>query len=235
MDLVPEWISAVAAVAVVVGGLWALIRFGRRCDVEVHATAVGEGARTVLDIRASLNPVGLWRVLPYWPVQCDGCSVRFGHTSEEAVGEDRAVSWVASADCPRDDRTWEPRERDVHVTLRKKGGSMSHRRNKWGCPNHRVPKIEIFEVRLAESGADGVLISKDRSIGMIMNALRGGFAEPNEHLQVTHVLPVDSTDETIIGWRVALKVSIPMELWGFRHPSSDSWEWTDDDFVARPV
>lgn len=234
MDVVPEWISAVTAVAVVVGGLWAVIRFGRRCDVEVHATAVGTDARTVLDIRASLNPVGLWRVLPYWPVQCDGCSSRLKYPSEEVVGEDREMSWVASAHCPRESRAWDSGDRDVHVTLRKKGRSMLQRRSKWGCPNHRVPRIEIFEVSLAKSGADGQSTPKERPIGVIMNALRGGFAEPNEHLQVTHVLPVDGTDEATIGWRVVLKISIPMETWSLRHPSSDAWEWTDDDFVARP-
>ncbi|MGH7486993.1 MAG: hypothetical protein ACREMY_15530, partial [bacterium] len=86
---------------------------------------------------------------------------------------------------------------------------MSRRPYAWGCRNHRVPKIKIFEVSLAESEPDGRLTAKEQLVGVIVNAFRGGFAEPQEHFQVTHVMPVDGSHSGVIGWRVLLTVEIP--------------------------
>lgn len=68
-----------------------LFRFGGRCVVEVQAFAIETGAGTVLDIRASVHPVGQWRIMPCWPVSCGGCSAALGDSSE--AGDVQEKSW----------------------------------------------------------------------------------------------------------------------------------------------
>jgi hypothetical protein len=111
---------------------------------------------------------------------------------------------------------------------------MSRRRAKWGCENRRVPWVEIYEVRLETSeGSEHPPRPKEVLCCVIMNALRDQYAEPHEHLQLTHIVPLDVSDASIIGWRVFFKLSTPKEWWFFRRPAKDCWEWEDDDFVPR--
>lgn len=119
---------------------------------------------------------------------------------------------------------------------RKQSGGMFRRRMKWGCPNRKVPTVEVFEVRAKPSNEVGQLpMIAEKPIMWLMNAFHGEYAEPRERLQFTHVVPVPPPDPGVIGWRAVLTLDIPKETWFFRHPSKDSWGWKNDDFVPLPL
>jgi hypothetical protein len=98
-----------------------------------------------------------------------------------------------------------------------------------------LARIEIREIRLESSDNPEQAPSiKETPVLFLMNAFCGQYAEPNEHLQLTHVVPVASSDPSIIGWRIGLHLAIPMEFWFLHRPSRDSWTWEDDEFIPRP-
>jgi len=214
------------------GGLLLLLR-GRRTDVEVTAQAHHiQSNMIVLDIRVRMNPVSSFQTMPYEAVPCSACAAgRFDPAPDVSISKDDP--WYAHQRCSLELGAPDYKSLDLRFpSPRKKGGGMSRRRNKWGCRNRRVSCVEIFEVRL--EAASGEIRPTQRLLSVIMNALRGQYAEPQEHLQLTHFLPVPTSDPSVIGWRVVFRLSIPKEWWFVHRPSKDYWDWEDDDFLPRP-
>jgi hypothetical protein len=228
----PQWISAGVAVVVLLGAATILIHSGRRTDFEVQASAVeAADGQSLLDVRLKLKPVGAWRVMPYWPVECE-CTENM---TLEPGSELKTEAWTQPEPCAKAIHWDRLKTRDPRLpTLRKKGGGMTRRRNKWGCPNRRVPRIDVYEIRSdSKNPGSHFLREQQRHVATIMNPIRGQFAEPHEQLNVTHTVPVDRSDDGVLGWRIVASIWVPMESWFLRPTWSDSWLWEDDDFVIR--
>ena len=231
---VAQFISAGAAVVIVLGGVFLLFH-GLRTDVEVTAEADQIKTNLIaLDVRVKLNPVGSLRVKPYEARACAECNrTRFHPSSGGQLSSEEP--WYSRQRCPLEAAAPDYETLDWRIpTFRKRGGGMSRRRSKWGCANRRLAVVEVYEVRLeATSGDAPALGPTEELVCVISNALRGQYAEPHEQLQLTHMVPLRATDPTI-GWRVLFRLETPRQLWFMRRPSKDSWGWEDDDFVARP-
>jgi hypothetical protein len=231
---IPQWVSAGAAIVVVLAGA-ILLTHGRRTDLDVTATAHSLPSGTVLDVRAKLRPIGSFKNRAYGPLGCTGCAAaRTSPAGSRPLAP--SESWVTDNRCPSESSTSAYDDRDLHLLrFRKHAKGMKDRRLKWGCTNRKIPFIEIREVRLNQADSEAPPQDQDeRLVRTIMNAFRGQFAEPQEALQVTHIVPVDTSDPAVMGWRVLLVHHVPMETWFLRRPSHDSWSWEDDDFVPRP-
>jgi hypothetical protein len=228
-----EWISAVAASALVVAAI-VLLAHGRRTDIDVTAEARSLRSGLVLDVRLKVHPVGSFRVKPYAATHCDDCQ-NARHNPANAKNITSRTAWSTSARCAAEARG--SNSKDLRLpTLRKNGAGMKRRRAMWGCPNRRIPYLEIREVRAKPAnGPNGLPQVTEETIIWLMNPFRGQYAEPQETLQLTHLVPVATHDDSVIGWRVRLALNVPMETWYFQRPSDDSWDWEDDDFVPVPT
>ena len=219
---VPQWISAVSAV-VIVGAAFKLLLHGRRTNIGVAAEPRNVNGIWILDVAVTLTPVGSFRVTPFWPVKCVDCPVPITDASAE--------SWAASTRCDAD-KTPGYATDDYHPfsKFHRRRRGMADRRGKWGCPNRKVPTIEVREVRV-EKADDGETRTTEVPVIYVFNAFHSEFAEPQEQLHHTHAVLIPKPDFTMIGWRVILDVWIPKESWSVRRPESDSWRWQVDDFV----
>jgi len=108
---------------------------------------------------------------------------------------------------------------------------MDERRRKWGCPNRKLPTIEVREVRIEDT--DGQRRTVEVPVSYVFNVFCSEFAEPQEQLRHTQIVPIPTPDVSVIGWRVVLDVWIPKESWPVRWPDDDSWRWQVDDFVVK--
>lgn len=209
-------------------GAIALLLRGRRTNVDVTATLHSDGQTSMLDVRAKMNPVASFSNSPYEPLPCEGCAT---HRRNKNPSD----SWFISSECPRQSFADRFTRRDIRMpTFRKRGGGMRRRRSKWGCPNRKVASLEVRKVvhRPKSGNLEGF---SEETCGWILHAFRGHFAEPQENLQVTHLIPVDASDPSVLGWKVILRVRVPKETWFLSRPSADSWGWDDDEFVSNSL
>lgn len=221
---VPQWVSAVAAVLLFFAAYY-LFFYGRRTNVTVTAQGYGVEKGWLLDIVATLTPVGAFRVGPYTPLQCNSCPTE--------VTSEYDGSWIGNVRCEAETLAsryagwdWRPWSQ---LRLHRKG--MVKRRARWGCPNRKVPYIEVCEVSVRANAEPPDVV--ETPVLYVFNPFGSEFAESQETTRRTHVVLVPSPDEDVVGWRVILNVLVPMETWSIRRPSRDSWGWRDDDYVPR--
>ena len=89
---VAEWVSAIVALLVFAAAAY-LLFFGRRTIIDISANSHTVSNGVLLDVSITLTPVGVFRVKPYWPVECAGCPVDI--QPKEMFYE----SWTAASRC----------------------------------------------------------------------------------------------------------------------------------------
>jgi hypothetical protein len=217
----PQWLSAFAALAIV-GAAVKLLFHGRRTNIGISAESRHANGQWVLDVEVTLSPVGSCRVTPYWPEECEKCP--------GVITENDTDVWIATDRCPAEGESAynEPYSHLWSKFHRKRRG-MRERRKHWGCPNRKVPTISVLEMTFMDD-ADGKRLV-EKPLAYAFNVFCAEFAEPQEQLRHTQVVPITTPRDEVIGWRVVLDVWIPKETWPIRWPNDDSWHWQVDDFV----
>jgi hypothetical protein len=233
LGTLPQWVSAVAAAVVVLAGAWLFFHSGRRVDLDIATTATLRDENVFLDIRLKMRPVGSYQVRPYR--NSGACTVCNKQPRIQRTGEE---TWFAIERCSQQALATAYAAGDLHLPrFLTRGGGLVKRRARWGCPNRKMPSVEIWETTLQATDGDPakVRLTDEALTGIITDPFAGQFAEPGETLQTSHLIPVNPAIEHLIGWRIRFSVSVPRATWFYRKPDRDSWGWTDDDFIAIPA
>jgi hypothetical protein len=104
------------------------------------------------------------------------------------------------------------------------------RRDVWDCPNQKVPRVMVEELRRSDTSTlPGSQVICDRR-----NALLGQYVTAGETCELSHVFVLDEPSAEVVGWRIVFEVWMRRWNW-FRHLTPvDCWWWTAIDVVAKP-
>ena len=230
----PQWISAIAAFVALLGAAWILFRVGHRANLSVRGEVVESAVGYLLVARVRVEAVGRWEVRPPIRLPCEehGCASdasesAFVYRSWDVDPPPLDAESVRAELRGLSDRGLKRRTRKL---FRRARHFDDRRRDVWGCPNQKQPRVMVEELRRPEALTlpEAVVICDRR------NALMGQWVSTGETSEFAHVFVLGEPDPEVIAWRVVFEVWMRRWNW-FRHLTSvDCWWWTAIDVVARP-